>query len=189
LSVLERAAALEARGDVSVRAQKPEEAVRAYAEVAKLDADEDRQRTLEVKMIAAFEKPTTGVRLLLIGDPKRGPSWDEAAPALGAEAARGNALSQYLLGRNMWLHGRPEAALRYLDASLDPQAGRANYIWPPAQSIVREALRLRLLVTCADPKSDDRGKAAAAAKRFQEDPAAPAAKKEAVDRFARRCSL
>jgi tetratricopeptide (TPR) repeat protein len=188
LSVLERAAALEARGDISVMAEKPEEAVRAYAEVAKLDADEDRQRTLEVKMIAAFEKPTSGVRLLLIGDPKRGPSWDEAAPALGAEAATGNALSQYLLGRNLWNHGRPEGALHYLDRALDANEARREYTWPPAQSIVREASRLRLLVTCAAPKSG-RAQALDVGKRFREDPAAPAAKKEAIARFTRRCGL
>ena len=27
-------------------------------------------------------------------------------------------------------------------------------MWPPSQSVVREALRLRLLVTCSDPKLD-----------------------------------
>lgn len=188
LSVLERAAALEARADINVMAGNPQDAVRAYAEVAKLDADEDRQRTLEVKMMAAFDKPTSGIRLLLIGDPKRGPSWDEAAPALGVEASTGNALSQYLLGRNLWLHGRPEAALHYLDAALDPMGRRVEYTWPPPISIVREASRLRALVSCADPQAD-RTKAAEAAKRFGDDPGAPAAKKEAGERFARRCGL
>jgi hypothetical protein len=128
------------------------------------------------------------VRLLLIGDPKRGPSWDEAAPALGVEASTGNALSQYLLGRNLWLHGRPEAALHYLDAALDPRGRRIEYTWPPPISIVREASRLRALVSCAEPQADH-AKASEAARRFREDPGAPAAKKQAVDRFARRCGL
>ncbi|HEY6079073.1 MAG TPA: hypothetical protein VIW29_09735, partial [Polyangiaceae bacterium] len=152
LSVLERASALEASGDIDVMAEKPERAVGAYAAVAKLDADQDRQRTLEVKTLAALEKPDAGMRRLLIGDAKRGPSWDEAAPALGAESARGDALSQYLVGRNLWLHGRPEGALTYLDAALDPNGERVAYTWPPAQSIVREARRLRLIVSCSEPQ-------------------------------------
>jgi tetratricopeptide (TPR) repeat protein len=190
LTVLERANALEARGDIDVIAQHPERAVEAYAHVKKLNADEDRQRTLEVKTLAALEKPSSGVRLLLIGDAKRGPSWDEAAPALGAEAAQGDALSQYLLGRNLWLHGRPEAALGYLAQALDPEPTepRRGYVWPPAASIVREATRLRLIVTCSDPKFD-RAPARDAARRFRADPLVPAAKKEAVERFAKRCGL
>lgn len=189
LTVLERANALEARGDIDVMAAHPERAARAYAEVAKLNADEDRLRTLEVKAVAAVQQPSAGVRLLLIGDAKRGPSWDEAAPALGAEAAAGDALSQYLLGRNMWLHGRPEAALVYLTQSLDPEPPSARSgSWPPAASIVREATRLRIVVSCSEPQFD-RAKARDDARRFREDPNVPAAKKEAVDRFARRCGL
>jgi tetratricopeptide (TPR) repeat protein len=190
LTVLERANALEARGDIEVLAQQPERAVDAYAQVQKLDADEDRQRTLEVKMLAAREKPSRGVRLLLLGDAKRGPSWDEAAPALGAEAAEGDPLSQYLLGRNLWLHGRPEAALGYLALALEaqPTPPRRGYDWPPPASIVREATRLRLIVTCSDPKFD-RAAARDDVRRFREDPQVPAAKKEAALRFAKRCGI
>jgi tetratricopeptide (TPR) repeat protein len=188
LSVLERAAAFEARGDIDVMANHPQRAIEAYAEVAKIDADQDRQRTLEVKRKAALEKPTSGMRLLLIGDPKRGPSWDEAAPALGAEAASGNALSQYLLGRNLWNHGRPEAALGFIDQALNPNAMRLDYIWPPSQSVLREAWRLRIVIACSNPKFD-RDKATDALRRFRADPGVPAAKKEAVERFSGRCGL
>ncbi|HKY41258.1 MAG TPA: tetratricopeptide repeat protein [Polyangiaceae bacterium] len=188
LSVLERASALEARGDVNVMAEQPKEAIEAYREVAKIDADEDRQRTLEVKTIAALAKPTSGMRLLLIGDPQRGPSWDEAAPALGLEAASGNPLSQYLLGRNLWLHGRPEAALAAIDEALDPTALRPEIVWPPSQRVVREASRLRVLIACSDPKFE-LAKASDAAKRFLADPGVPAAKREAVERFVGRCVL
>jgi tetratricopeptide (TPR) repeat protein len=190
LTVLERASALEARGDIETIAARPERAIAAYAEVRKLDADEDRQRTLEVKIFAAPDTRSSGVRLLLIGDAKRGPSWDEAAPTLGAEAARGDPLAQYLLGRNLWLHGRPEAALRYLDQALDPNPPepRSGFTWPPAASIVREAARLRLVVSCSDPKFA-RAQAHDDARRIRADPHVPAAKKEAVSRFARRCGL
>ncbi len=188
LTALERASALEARGDIDVMAQHPQLAVDAYRGVAKVDLDEDRQRTLEVKVLAASQTPTAGMRLLLIGDPQRGPSWDEAAPALGAEAARGDPLSQYLLGRNLWLHGRPEAALTYLDAALDPDGKRLETIWPPAASIIREALRLRLIITCSDPELD-RTKASDALKKLRADPGLLAAKKEATERFVKRCGL
>jgi tetratricopeptide (TPR) repeat protein len=191
LSVLERASALEQRGDVEVMAKQPERAVEAYAGVAKLDADDDRQRTLEVKMLVATSPAGSGMRALLIGEPRLGPSWDEAAPRLGAEAARGDPLSQYLLGRNLWLHGRAEAALHYLDQSLEPapeqpRSSEAN--WPPSLSIVRESLRLRIVVTCFD-KRFDRAKARDAFRRFDADPGVPAAKKAATQRFAKRCGL
>jgi hypothetical protein len=131
------------------------------------------------------------MRTLLIGEPRLGPSWDEAAPILGAEAARGDPLSQYLVGRNLWLHGRPEAALQYLDAALDgdPKRLRSGGIsWPPAISIVRESLRLRVLITCYD-KRFDREKGREAFRRFDADPGVPAAKKAATRRFALRCGL
>ena len=191
LSVLERASALEARGDVDVMAQHPERALEAYAGVAKLDADEDRRRTLEVKALAAAAPPGAGMRTLLIGEPRLGPSWDEAAPRLGAEAAAGDPLAQYLVGRNLWLHGRPEAALRYLDASLEPEpnpARASNVSWPPALSIVRETLRLRIVITCFDRRFD-RAPGRDAFRRFDADPGVPAAKKAATRRFAKRCGL
>ena len=191
LSVLERAAALEARGDVQVMAEQPVGAVEAYAGVAKLDMDEDRQRTLEVKTLLAGSAPTAGMRALLIGEPRLGPSWDEAAPLLGAEAAAGDPLSQYLLGRNLWLHGRPEAALEYLDAALDPEPARprsGRVSWPPAQSIVRESLRLRVVISCYQGQFDH-AKASGAFRRFDADPGVPAAKKAATRRFAKRCGL
>jgi tetratricopeptide (TPR) repeat protein len=190
LTVLERANALEAEGDIEVIASRPGKAITAYAAVGKLNADEDRLRTLEVKSLIAGKPAASGARLLLIGDALRGPSWDEAAPRLGTEALRGDALSQYLLGRNLWLHGRPEAALVYLDQSLDaePPAPRQDYTWPPAARIVREALRLRLLVTCSDPRFD-KLPASHALRRLRADPNVPAAKKAAVERFAKRCGL
>ena len=191
LSVLERASALEARGDVDVMAQHPERALDAYAGVAKLDADDDRRRTLEVKSLAASAPPGAGMRTLLIGEPRLGPSWDEAAPQLGAEAAAGDPLAQYLVGRNLWLHGRPEAALRYLDASLEPEpklARSSAVSWPPALSIVRETLRLRIVITCFDQRFE-RGPGRDALRRFDADPGVPAAKKAATRRFAKRCGL
>ncbi|HYP88027.1 MAG TPA: tetratricopeptide repeat protein, partial [Polyangiaceae bacterium] len=191
LSVLEHASAFEARGDVEVMAKRPERAVEAYQEVAKLDADEDRQRTMTVKMLAASDPRHEGIRALLIGSPLLGGSWDEAAPLLGARAAQGDPLAQYLVGRNLWLHGRPEAALAYLDAALDPAPvpARMNaYSWPPPPAIFREASRLRLVVACSDRRFA-RAQAAGDARRLREDPGMPAAKKEAVERFAKRCGL
>ena len=188
LTVLERASALEARGDIDVMAGHPERAVTAYAQVATLDADEDRQRTLDVKTLAAFEPPSAGVRLLLIGDARRGPSWDEAAPRLGMEAAAGNALSQYLLGRNLWLHGRAEAALHYLERALDPTPETPRQGGPLPASVEREAMRLRVIVACSEPKLA-RAQARADAERLRADSALPEAKRQALTRFMQRCDL
>lgn len=193
LSVLERAAAFEARGDIQTMAERPAEAMAAYRQVSALDADEDRRRTMEVKALAAGFGPRQGaaLRALLIGDAKLGPSWDEAAPLLGAQAAAGDPLAQYLVGRNLWLHGRAAAALDYLNAALDPTPAspRANpYNWPPPYSILREAMRLRVIVTCSDQRFD-RAKARSDVKRLREDPNMPAAKKDAVLRFAKRCGV
>jgi tetratricopeptide (TPR) repeat protein len=192
ISVLERASALEAKADVDVMAKRPEAAVKAYAQVGKIDADEDRQRTLEVKIGAALsEVHGAAVRALLIGRPKQGGSWDEAAPLLGAQAAAGDPLAQYLVGRNLWLHGRPAAALEYLDAALDsnPTPPRtAAYSWPPPLSIVREASRLRIVIACSD-HDFDRVKAADDARRLRADADMPAAKRDAISRFAKRCGL
>jgi hypothetical protein len=127
------------------------------------------------------------VRALLIGDPQLGPSWDEAAPLLGAEAAQGDALSQYLVGRNLWLHGRAAVALEYLNDALEPEANGSPRLLPPA-SILREARRLRIVIACSEP-SFSREKARDDARRLREDPDVPAAKKEAVLRFAKRCGL
>jgi hypothetical protein len=131
------------------------------------------------------------MRTLLVGDPRGGPSWDEAAPLLGAEAARGDPLSQYLLGRNLWLHGRPEAALAYLDRALDPEPSpgrQGDYSWPPMLSILRETWRLRVVVSCYEPRFDKQ-KSREALARFLADPGASAAKRDATERFARRCGL
>jgi hypothetical protein len=51
---------------------------------------------------------------------------------------------------------------------------------------MREALRLRLLITCSDPKFDP-AKARDASRRFLADPGVPVAKKEAIERFTSRC--
>jgi tetratricopeptide (TPR) repeat protein len=191
LSVLERATALEASGDVEVMAKRPERAVEAYTQVRKLDADEDRQRTMDVKIRTAFGSANDGKRALLIGVPELGPSWDEAAPLLGAQAADGDPLAQYLLGRNLWLRGRAPAALAYLDAALDPDPvvfRKSAYTWPPAERILREASRLRVVVACSDPRFD-RTRAEADYQRLTLDEGMPAAKKSALIRFAKRCGL
>lgn len=191
MSVLERASALEAVGDVNVMAKRAERAAEAYSQVSKLDADEDRQRTIDVKILAAFGKPDDGKRALLIGDPELGPSWDEAAPLLGAQAESGDPLAQYLVGRNLWLHGRPVAALAYLDRALDPEPAvfrKSTYTWPPPLRIMREASRLRVIVACSDPRFD-RSKAAEDIARLRADSGMPAAKRDATDRLAKRCGL
>lgn len=181
LSALEKAAALEARGDVALMAGDGELAAHAYAEVARITADEDRRRTLDVKRRAGEVSYGEAIRTLLIGDPVLGPSWDEAAPALGAASVgSSDGLPAYLIGRHLWLSGRTEAALEYLDRAL-----AAPELLPRVR---REALRLRVVATCSEPHFA-RAPAADALRRLREDPGAPAAKKEATVRLAARCGI
>jgi len=181
LSRLEQAAATEARGDVELMSGRIAEAILAYDDVAQVDADEDRRRTLDVKRAAVDAELRPAILTLLVGDPRLGNSWDEAAPLLGALDQRsGDGLPAYLLGRNLWGHGRSQAALRYLDRAL------ALRIALP--SVTREALRLRVIIACSEPQAD-RAPAAAALRRLREDPDVPAAKKAAVSRLAERCGL
>jgi len=55
-------------------------------------------------------------------------------------------------------------------------------------SIVREARRLRIVITCSELRFD-REPARDAFRRFDADPGVPAAKKDATRRFAKRCGL
>jgi tetratricopeptide (TPR) repeat protein len=181
LSRLEQVAALEASGDVQLMAGRLPEARAAYDEVALVDADEDRQRTLDVKRATNDPELRRAIVELLVGDPRTGPSWDEAAPRLGAlERGATDGLPAYLLGRNLWGHGRVPAALSYLDRSIA--------LGTSLLRVQREALRLRLIAGCAEPRLD-RAPAAAALRALLEDPGLSAAKRQSVARFAVRCGL
>ena len=78
---------------------------------------------------------------------------------------------------------------RALRAAASPRGGRCGAkSWPPPLSIVRETLRLRVVIGCFQ-RERDRTKATEAFRRFDADSGVPAAKKAALARFAKRCGL
>jgi len=120
------------------------DAVNAYRTVIGETLDEDVARTLEVKILAAADPVSRRVVVdLLVADP-RAPAdhaWAVAA-TLGAwaEGTR-SPLAEYLLGKNLSLHGDWSLAARWLDRALDGEI--------PTARIAREALRTRAVCACA----------------------------------------
>ncbi|HEX3774587.1 MAG TPA: hypothetical protein VHV51_08995, partial [Polyangiaceae bacterium] len=104
LAKLEQAGALEAEGDVELRAGHVDQARRDYDAVAAITADEDRLRTLDVKRSPKNELERRAIVDLLIGDPVLGQSFDVAAPRIAEwrAAEPNNGLPAYLLGKNLF---------------------------------------------------------------------------------------
>jgi hypothetical protein len=106
--------------------------------------EEDRLRTLDVKRRAArnpFE--ARALTALLIGDPERGTDPVLAFTLLGRWMAEvpGDGLPAYLIGRNLALEGSWQSAAELLDWALERELSDGR--------VVREALRLRIVVACA----------------------------------------
>ncbi|AUX44164.1 hypothetical protein SOCE26_056270 [Sorangium cellulosum] len=136
--------AAEELGDVALAAGDRERAVSWYREVAGRLVDEDRLRTLDVKIAAAHdERARAAVVELLIGTRGGSPDRVRAAELLGAWAAQapGDGLPSYLLGRHYLNDGRFDEAADRLDRAL------AAHL--PVQRVWIEAKRLRLVAACA----------------------------------------
>ncbi|WP_438037222.1 hypothetical protein [Sorangium sp. So ce204] len=135
--------AAERLGDVALAAGDRERAAARYSEVAGRLVDEDRLRTLDVKMAAANdERARAAIVELLIGTRGGAPDRIRAAELLGAWAAQspGDGLPNYLLGRHYLGDGRFDEAADRLDRAL------AAHL--PVQRVWIEAERLRLVVAC-----------------------------------------
>ncbi|WP_437302142.1 hypothetical protein [Sorangium sp. So ce388] len=135
--------AAERLGDVALAAGERERAARWYGEVAGRLVDEDRLRTLDVKIAAAHDdRARAAVVELLIGTRGGAPDRLRAAELLGAWAAQapGDGLPSYLLGRQYLNDGRFDEAADRLDRAL------AAHL--PVQRVWIEAERLRLVVAC-----------------------------------------
>ncbi|HET9932244.1 MAG TPA: tetratricopeptide repeat protein [Polyangiaceae bacterium] len=173
-----RLSAQEARADVLLRQGQTEQAFDAYDALAQKLVDEDRLRTLDVKRLADEGLAREAIVALLLGD-ELGPSWDVAAPKLGqwSALAPGQGLADYLLGRNLYGRGRYHEAALALDRAL----GRKL----PEPRVLDEALRLRLVLACALVDVD----AARWALERLRARKLSAARREAVERLAERCSI
>ncbi|WP_437594882.1 hypothetical protein [Sorangium sp. So ce1000] len=135
--------AAERLGDVALAAGDRERAASWYSEVAGRLVDEDRLRTLDVKIAAANdERARAAIVELLIGTRGGAPDRLRAAELLGAWAAQspGDGLPNYLLGRQYLGDGRFDEAADRLDRAL------AAHL--PVQRVWIEAERLRLVVAC-----------------------------------------
>lgn len=138
--------ALEELGDLALAAGQGEAAIKRYAELSQRTVDEDRLRTLEVKVAAAKDpRARPAIVALLIGGKGRGPDRQLAAELLGAwaaseEGAR-DGLPWYLLGRQLFGSGQYDEAAERLDKALAA---------PIAIERVRvEAERVRMVTACA----------------------------------------
>jgi len=145
LALGNRLGAREAIADTEFLRGNRERARALYSELLQASASEDYRRTLEVKRLAT-ELPAAErevLQALLLGSFRQPPSWDTAAPLLGAWRERDpkDGLASYLLGRNLFNRSLYESSASYLDESLARTSALA--------SVRREALRLRVTVGCA----------------------------------------
>ncbi|HEY3500235.1 MAG TPA: SUMF1/EgtB/PvdO family nonheme iron enzyme [Polyangiaceae bacterium] len=177
---LHAAKALELGADLAFQQDRGAQAQELYGRALELVFDTDRRRTLEVKRLASVGPGHRAIGALLIGDAETGPSYDVAAPLLQAwsDADPSHDLPRYLIGRNLFLIGRSADAAKYLDESLA--------LPPKLASVRREALRLRLLASCALGDVPRTGEILAIAVA---DPELPLARREGLQRLAERCGV
>ncbi|MEB2324513.1 MAG: hypothetical protein OZ921_18505 [Sorangiineae bacterium] len=146
LGRLLRAVAEQALGDLELSQGRAPAALAAYDAARPALVDEDALRTLDVKRLAVeapLEEARAAIVALLVGEPRLGSDWAEAAARLEAwsSAAPGDGTADYLLGRNFSNRGRWAEAARHLDLAL------ARPLAEPR--VAREALRTRFVVGCA----------------------------------------
>jgi formylglycine-generating enzyme required for sulfatase activity len=175
---VQRARALETVGDIELGRGRGEAAKLHFAEAQKLVFAEDRQRTLDVKRLAAEGSGRDAIVALLVGEDDLGPAWDVAAPLIQAWAERepSSDIPPYLLGRNVLATGRYKHAAGYFDRSLALE--------PRLASVRREALRLRAIAACG---LGDHEALRSALERAIADPELLAARRLGLERLAERC--
>ncbi len=145
LALGNRLGAREAIADTEFLQGRREAAREMYSALLGESASEDHRRTLEVKRLAtaAPAAERDALRALLLGSFRQPPSWDTAAPLLGAWRERdpNDGLASYLLARNLFNRALTDSSAQYLDESLSRELA--------LPSVRREALRLRVIVGCA----------------------------------------
>jgi tetratricopeptide (TPR) repeat protein len=135
--------ALEELGDSALSEGQTALAVERYREVGGRIVEEDRLRTLDVKIAAATNpEARPAIVALLLGSKGRGPDKLQAAELLGAWAAMApvEGLPHYLLARQYLNAGDFDLARDRLDRAL------ARRLEIPR--VLAEAERLRLIVAC-----------------------------------------
>ena len=175
-----RLSAEESLADLDLATGQLGRAVERYRRIAAGVADDDRLRTLDVKASPENDRERAAIASLLVGDPRIGRDFGEAAALIGewSAAAPDDGLPEYLLGRNFYNSGRYQEAARRLDRALAKKQRLPR--------VEREALRLRVVVACA---LDDRPRAAEAFARYRSLPGVEPAARVGVEQMARRCGL
>ncbi|MCC6645482.1 MAG: tetratricopeptide repeat protein [Polyangiaceae bacterium] len=146
-------------GDLALSLGDVDAAAARYRAVLARTVDDDRRRTLDVKLRATEDAAARpAVVALLIGDPRRGVDAADAGFALGAWMAKGDpdGLAHYLHARLAMNKGDHRTAIARLDEALA--------VGPAPASVHREALRLSAVARCA---TGDREGAAAFAARYR----------------------
>jgi tetratricopeptide (TPR) repeat protein len=172
--------ALEELGDQSLAVDRGDDAVRRFEAVAARTVDEDRLRTIAVKIAAAKDpRARSAVVALLIGTRGRGPDKTLAMERLSAWSASAptDGLPLYLIARHYFGAGQFEEAADRLDRAL------AARIELPRVAV--EAERLRMVTACG---LGDKNGAAAHFQRYAASSGVSDARRLAAAAFVRRCT-
>jgi hypothetical protein len=133
----------ESLGDQALLEGRDSEAAEAYRAVASRTPNEDYARTLEVKALgASSEQGKRAIVDLLIGESGHVPDpWLGALSTAEWADATHEPLAEYLLGKNLLLHGQWSRASVHLDLALAGGASTAR--------VGRELLRSQAICACA----------------------------------------
>lgn len=173
--------AVEALGDLALRAGDVAEARSRYRVVLEAETDEGRLRTVDLKAHYA-DDPVAREALvaLLVGVDHRGPYAQGALDRIGLwRSGRPNdGTPDYLFARQHVHHGRYDLADTRIRSALDREL--------PVERVVSESLRMLVIISCA------RGDGAAAKQALERYRAHPLVTPSRADYYARvvsRCSL
>jgi tetratricopeptide (TPR) repeat protein len=175
-----RLMAVEQIGDLDLALGDLPKARREYAEVAAALVDEDQLRTLDVKSNPGSNEGRQAIASLLVGDPRLGRDFGEAAARIGrwSAAEPENGLPPYLLGRNFYNGGRYEEAKNWLDRALERKM--------ESERVRAETLRVRLVLACV---LGETARVPVLLDQYLATQSLPQGKRDAAQRLATRCVL
>ncbi|MEZ4293909.1 MAG: hypothetical protein R3B70_02950 [Polyangiaceae bacterium] len=155
-------------------------AVATYRDLMTRMTDEDRLRTLDVKILAAGStQARAAIFYYLVGDPGRGPDRVRASELFGRwyRESPDDGLPDYLMARQLQGEGLYAESAARLDAALSKKL--------PLPRVEVETLRLRIVAACAlgDPATARRTYDAFAGR-----PGVARARREAMESLVDRCA-
>lgn len=182
LTVGDRLAAREAIANTEFLAGRRPEAARIYRELLDQVGSEAHLRNIEVKLLATEAQglELDALRALLLGTFREPPTWDTAAPLLGAwqERRPDYGLPPYLIGKNLFGRAHFRESARYLDLALQRKL--------ELPSVEREALWLRVIIGCAERQPET---VRQALRRFLALDGTPVNRRQAALAVAERCGV